>query len=242
MMGVIRMAGSDEWFMRVRRCDALPFVSLFLELSRKCYVLSTLSYVKEHRNVTPILTFLSLSISPSLQENGLSERILKNQTKLEFNDAPATGREIAKRKNQRHTVERVGKQAGKTTKQEEKKLRKGKNKNNEKMEKEGKGERKWEREKNQTFGHGNNVEVADRFVIRCDANTFHFGGALRVSSRRQMEEQRLISRRLNRGDIRCTRHQPEGKSNSPAHSVFMENISSTNCGWLTLHQPRLSRV
>lgn len=118
--------------MRVRRCDALPFVSLFLELSRKCYVLSTLSYVKEHQNVTPILTLLSLSISPSLHENGLSERILKNQTTLEFNDAPVTGREIAKRENQRHTVERVGKQAGKTAKREEKKLRKGKNKNNEK--------------------------------------------------------------------------------------------------------------
>lgn len=122
--------------MRVRRCDALPFVSLFLELSRKCYVLSTLSYVKEHQNVTPILTLLSLSISPSLHENGLSERILKNQTTLEFNDAPVTGREIAKEENQRHTVERVGKQAGKTAKQEEKKLRKGKNKNNEKVEKE----------------------------------------------------------------------------------------------------------
>lgn len=140
MMGVIRMAGSDEWFMRVRRCDALPFVSLFLELSRKCYVLSTISYVKEHRNVTPILTLLSLSISPSLHENGLSERILKYQTTLEFNDAPVTGREIAKRENQRHTGERVGKHAGKTAKQEEKKLRKGENKNNEK-EREREGEK-----------------------------------------------------------------------------------------------------
>lgn len=133
--------------MRVRRCDALPFVSLFLELSRKCYVLSTISYVKEHRNVTPILTLLSLSISPSLHENGLSERILKYQTTLEFNDAPVTGREIAKRENQRHTVERVGKHEGKTVKQEEKKLRKGGNKNNEKVEKERERGRESERGK-----------------------------------------------------------------------------------------------
>ena len=74
-------------------------------------------------------------------------------------------------------------------------------------------ERKGVGEESAPRGCESNVEVAVVLLFAGDANTFHFGDVLRARACRRggkWEEQRLISRRLNRGDVWCTRHaRPE---------------------------------